>query len=65
LDGREVQKIKLLNAFIGVMIPPGAHQVDFAYTPPGLWIGAGITAFTLLLLMAVFWVNRSISKKVI
>ena len=42
--------LKSVGGYLGVVIPPGAgqHQIHFAYRPPLLLFGAGITLLTAL-----------------
>jgi uncharacterized membrane protein YfhO len=63
LDGKVIQKVRLLDTFIGVEIPPGTHQLDFDYTPPGLILGCTISGFTVFGGLILFAVRRSSKRK--
>ena len=47
-DGKEVEKIKLANAFIGLDLGAGEHYLTFRYNPQGLTIGIAITVISCL-----------------
>ncbi|NUM25526.1 MAG: YfhO family protein [Candidatus Buchananbacteria bacterium] len=54
IDGRPQEIIRTNNAFSGVVIPSGQHQVKFQYQPKSFIMGRNITALTLLLLVVFF-----------
>ena len=35
------------------MLKPGQHEIEFKYTPKGLYLGAGVSGVTLISLAAV------------
>ena len=37
LDGSEVSIFAVDHALMGVKVPRGTHQIDFAYTVPSAW----------------------------
>lgn len=39
VDGKKVETIEVLKAFIGIQLTPGQHTVVMKYTPPGFVIG--------------------------
>lgn len=49
VDGKKVETLEILKAFIGVKLTPGQHTVSVTYTPPGFVVGI----FTLILGIAV------------
>ena len=57
LDGVDVAVQRADHAFRAVALPPGRHEVDFAFTPRGLRLGAAIT-FAALVLVGVLLLPR-------
>lgn len=53
LDGLELPPQKMLDAFIGVPLPPGRHSVFMKYRPSGLSAGWCITFGSAALLSAI------------
>lgn len=39
VDGKKVDTIEVLKAFIGIKLEPGTHTVTMKYTPPGFMLG--------------------------
>ncbi len=39
VDGKKVDTVEILKAFIGIELEPGTHTVTMKYTPPGFSIG--------------------------
>lgn len=62
VDGKEAKLIKVGDALLGIDAAPGTHTVELKYQPQGLLLGAAISIFTLVILIAVL-VILSISKK--
>ena len=53
VDGEPAKLVKANIAFMGVMVPKGAHTVEFSYMPKGLRLGAIISLGTLIALISV------------
>jgi uncharacterized membrane protein YfhO len=53
IDGQTASTVKLLNSFVGVQVPEGAHQLEFSYIPPGLNTGC-ITSLVALLILLIW-----------
>ena len=53
VDGEPAKLVKANIAFMGVMLPKGAHTVEFSYMPKGLRLGAIISLGTLIALISV------------
>ncbi len=51
VDGAPAPVFRADAAFRGVHVPAGAHRVELAYRPPGLWEGLGVSAAGLLALV--------------
>ena len=51
VDGEEVEKVKIGDALIGVMLSEGQHEIEFIYEPQGLLIGVAISVITFLWVM--------------
>lgn len=54
LDGTPVAIYHVNGGFRGVIIPPGDHELTFAYRPLLFYLGAGLTGLTLLGLVWLF-----------
>ena len=66
LDGAKLppERIALaLGGFLSVYIGPGAHRVEFAYTPPLFTAGLAISLFCTALLAALLISNHSAKKR--
>lgn len=64
VDGKKVDTIEVLKAFIGIELEPGEHTVEMKYTPPGFNIGV----FTLILgigIIVMFYIYDRKHNKII
>lgn len=61
VDGKKVDTVEILKAFIGIELEPGTHTVTMKYTPPGFNIGM----ITLVLGIAIIILLYLKSDKVI
>ncbi|MCG7286822.1 YfhO family protein [Cellulomonas sp. ACRRI] len=52
LDGAPVDLVPADQAMAAVRVPGGVHTVEVRYDPPGLRVGAAVTAVALLLVLA-------------
>ena len=57
IDGVPAQLLPTNVATMGVAVPEGRHQVRFAYSAPGLLLGA-VLSFASLLLLGLLWFVR-------
>lgn len=53
VDGTKTETFKIGDSQLGVMLKPGQHEIEFKYTPKGLYLGAGVSGVTLISLAAV------------
>lgn len=53
VDGNKTETFKIGDSQLGVMLKPGKHEIEFKYTPKGLYLGAGVSGVTLISLAAV------------
>ncbi len=60
VDGRRVARMKVNLAFTGVPVPAGAHRIELQYDTRALWLGTGLTVFTLC---AWLWVERRVRRR--
>jgi hypothetical protein len=58
IDGSQVKIMEADQLFSAVDVPAGEHEVRFVYSPLSLKIGAGISAFTILVLLGLAWQGR-------
>ncbi|MDO5127645.1 MAG: GtrA family protein [Eubacteriales bacterium] len=64
VDGTQTEITQIGNAFIGVKMTPGIHEITFRYTPRGFWPGFIITvvSWTLFLFGRVSKIRRRKEK---
>ena len=48
LDGKRVPVLRAYGGLMAVPMPAGQHEVTFRYRPRDLWLGLGITAFSIV-----------------
>jgi hypothetical protein len=53
--GRELAKVTVDGAFLGVLCPGGVTRVSLDFRPPGLGAGLGICALAVVVLAALLW----------
>ena len=65
VDGVEQPAVKMLDAFLGVRLTPGSHEISMSYEPEGLRTGAMLTAGSVLILLvtALAGARRSRRRK--
>ena len=54
VDGKKVEKIKLLDAFIGLKLEKGQHQIEFKYQTVGFKEGAIISGASIAILILMY-----------
>jgi len=61
VDGQKAEILKIGDAFIGLLLPPGKHEVFLSFCPEGLVSGITISGISLLLLSlgAIFSLIRT------
>lgn len=65
VDGEETEAEILGDAFLGIMLEPGKHEIEMQFLPQGFRIGAMISIGSLVLLILgwIFTVKRKKSEK--
>ena len=65
VDGEEAEIEPFREAFIGVFLEEGEHEIRLKYRTPGLGLGAGITCSCVLVFVAVMLIRnrKNIRKK--
>lgn len=63
VDGKEVEKIKIADALIGIELDEGEHTIEFSYTPQGLKLGIIISGVSVLILLIFCIINKLKSPK--
>lgn len=58
VDGQKVPVLKTNQAFIGVKLNAGKHQVTFSYQTPGLLLGAKISLLGIILTLLCWLLER-------
>jgi uncharacterized membrane protein YfhO len=58
VDGAPAPILRANYLFRAVEVPAGESTVEFRYVPTSLWLGAAITAATLLAVGIVTWLRR-------
>jgi hypothetical protein len=56
VDGKPATVLLANHMFRAVQLGSGVHQVEFSYRPPGLVLGACISAITVIGLIIVWWI---------
>ena len=56
-DGKEIPINKYLNAFMGVQLSEGTHNLEFRYVPQGFVIGITISVITCVLFIIYIFVS--------
>nr|HRC86773.1 YfhO family protein [Thermoanaerobaculia bacterium] len=51
--GQRLPTLAVNGAYLGVVVPSGVAEVEFDYTPPGLWLGLTISCAAALALAAI------------
>lgn len=64
IDGKEVPKIKLMDSLIGISVPRGVHEVEFKFTPMGLYLGTMISIITLGLILIGYLYKKARDNQV-
>ena len=60
VDGKKAEKIKIMDAFIGLKLEKGQHEIEFKYLSSGIIEGAIISAASLTLLLLICLVKKVI-----
>ena len=58
IDGKECEKVKIADAFLGFRVPQGSHDISIKYISPGFKTGAVIS-----LLSLVFGIAAAVVRK--
>jgi hypothetical protein len=58
VNGREAKPIVVNGALLGVPIPAGPSSVEFSYRPLDLYVGAAISALTLVIVLATLIIGQ-------
>lgn len=59
VDGKEIETTKIFDTFLGVELEPGNHEVEFSYETPGLKTGIIISAISLSLYIAYYFLEKN------
>lgn len=62
VDGEPQDYEKVNTAFVGFPIQKGAHQITIDYTPPGKYLGIGLTLFTLCFLAVYVMLGKRLKS---
>lgn len=60
VDGKKVDTIEILRAFIGIELEPGTHTITMKYTPPGFHIGVITLILGIAIIVFLFRKDRII-----
>jgi hypothetical protein len=55
VDGKPSQVARAYDALLGVLVPPGKHEVRFAYHTPGALAGKAVTLLSMIGLGLLVW----------
>ena len=63
VDGKKEKILKLYDAFLGVKLEEGEHEIELSYFPPGLKIGSVVSMISLVMFIAYFkFENKKINN---
>ena len=62
VDGKKAEKIKIMDAFIGLKLEKGQHEIEFKYLSSGIIEGAIISVASLALLLLICLVKKVIEN---
>lgn len=65
VNGEPVDIEKVNVGFMAVRVPAGSSEICFNYVTPGLWVGAAVTIFSLLLFVGYVTVQRRLEPETI
>lgn len=54
---------RILQAFLGVKLEPGEHEILLKYCPVGWRLGVGISIFSIFLLISAINYEKKLDKK--
>lgn len=60
VDGKKVDTVEVLKAFIGIELEPGTHTITMKYTPPGFTIGMITLVLGIIIIVFLFRKDRVI-----
>lgn len=64
VDGKAVKPKKALGSFMAIDITKGKHNIKMSYISPGFYLGAAISAVSILIFVfSLFFIRRKKSKK--
>jgi hypothetical protein len=63
VDGQDVEILQVNYALRGVYVDRGANHVEFRFRPSSLYVGAAVTALTLLMTMPIAWLDWQYCRK--
>lgn len=65
VDGKKVETVDALKAFITIDLEPGEHTVTMKYTPPGFTVGVIALIFGLFALVLVYRYDKKNNKVIL
>lgn len=66
VDGQKLSKDEILavsEALMAFHVTAGEHEIEIRYRPEGLYLGIAISVMTVLLLLAVYFINRKLKAQ--
>lgn len=51
VDGKEIEPVKIFDSLIGIELSEGNHTIEFKYIPRGLYVGAGVSIISIILVI--------------
>lgn len=51
VDGKEIEPVKIFDSLIGIELSEGNHTIEFKYIPRGLYVGAGVSIVSIILVI--------------
>ncbi|MDD5602836.1 MAG: YfhO family protein [Eubacteriales bacterium] len=63
IDGEEARTFRAAGVFLGTDVPAGIHDIEYVYTPPGLFAGAAVSTVSLAAVAVCMLTNAARKKK--
>ena len=64
VDGKKTSYKALYDAFVGIELDKGEHEIELKYSVPGLKLGACISSISLIITIIYLYMERKSEKKV-
>ncbi len=63
VDGKETEIIPIANTFCALELESGEHEIEFVFTPEGVYAGLAVSALGVVFFVVAVLINRKRTKK--